>query len=87
MTRQGQGAIDAQVDIIEELGASRLCNLTFEDIPFCVLTEDRPDLAAGTTVGINLPPDRIHLFDSSTEKKIVAKLHPVSERQVEPKLA
>ena len=87
LVRQGQGAIDAQVDIIEELGASRLCNLTFEDIPFCVLTEDRPDLAAGTTVGINLPPDRIHLFDSSTEKKIVAKLHPVSERQVEPKLA
>ena len=87
LVRPGHGTIDARVDVIEELGASRLCNLHFEDIAFCVLTEDRPDLAPGTAVGLRLPSDRIHLFDSVTEKKVVAKLYPVGERQMEQKLA
>jgi sn-glycerol 3-phosphate transport system ATP-binding protein len=66
----GGGTIDAQVDMIEELGASRLCNLMFEDIPICVLTEERPDFVAGATVGLDFPPHRIHLFDAMTGKRI-----------------
>ncbi len=70
LVRAGAGTIDAQIDMIEELGASRLCNLLFEDIPICVLTEERPDLATGTTVGVDLHPQRLHLFDAATGRRI-----------------
>ena len=85
--RHGQGVIDAHVDMIEELGASRLCNFLYEDIPFCVLTEDRPDLAAGAAVGLCLPPERIHLFDSETEKRVATGISPANGRQMQPILA
>jgi sn-glycerol 3-phosphate transport system ATP-binding protein len=86
LVKPGQGIIDTRVDIIEELGASRLYNLTFEDIPLCVLTDERPDLAAGSAVGLHLPPDRIHIFDSTTERKVDANQHLVTERQKQPRL-
>ena len=70
LTVKNKGTINANADMVEELGAGRLCNLMFEDIPLCVLTEDRPQLAMGDPVGVHLPPDRIHLFDSVTEKRI-----------------
>ncbi len=66
----GQGLFDARVDMIEELGAQRLCNLMFEDIPFCLLTDDRPDLAAGAAVGVQFPSDRAHVFGSADGKRI-----------------
>ncbi len=87
LVSRGKGTIDAQIDMIEELGSSRLCNLLFEDIPFCALTEDRPNLASGASVGLHLPPDRIHLFDAATQRKINANQHPVTTRQMEPKMA
>ena len=70
LVAKGSGTIDAQVDLIEELGSSRLCNLLFEDIPVAVLTEDRPNLAVGDTVGLHFDPERMHLFDAKTEKRI-----------------
>jgi sn-glycerol 3-phosphate transport system ATP-binding protein len=66
----GQGLFDARVDMIEELGAQRLCNLLFEDIPFCLLTDDRPDLAPGALVGVQVAADRAHLFDASHGRRI-----------------
>lgn len=69
----GRGLFDAKVDMIEELGAARLCNLLFEDIPFCIVTEARPTLAAGDVVGVHVAPERTHLFDAITGRRIDAK--------------
>jgi len=87
LTAKGQGTIDANADMIEELGAGRLCNLMFEDIPLCVLTDDRPDLATGDAVGVHWSPDRIHLFDSATERRIETRSSPVNGRQMQSKPA
>jgi sn-glycerol 3-phosphate transport system ATP-binding protein len=84
LVRAGGGLIDAQVDMIEELGASRLCNLMFEDIPICVLTEERPELAAGETVGLDFPPERIHLFDAVTGRRIVNEPASVLASTLQP---
>jgi len=81
LTARGQGTIDAAVDMIEELGASRLCNLVFEDIPLCLLTDDRPDLAPGAPVGVYLPADRIHLFDSASQRRIETTLVRLDKRE------
>jgi len=66
----GSGLFDAHLDMIEELGATRLCNLLFEDIPFCVLTEDRPDLASGSVVGVQFRAEQVHLFDPASGKRL-----------------
>jgi sn-glycerol 3-phosphate transport system ATP-binding protein len=66
----GQGLLDARVDMIEELGAARLCNLLVEDIPFSLLTEARPDLASGEAVGLQLDMDRLHIFDAASGVRI-----------------
>ncbi|MCB6180164.1 sn-glycerol-3-phosphate ABC transporter ATP-binding protein UgpC [Rhodobacter sp. Har01] len=70
LTPRGRGVIEAQVDMIEDLGAQRLCNLMFEDMPFCVLIEARPPLPAGTPVGLDIPAEHIHLFDAASERRI-----------------
>ena len=70
----GQGLFDAQLDIIEELGAARLCNLTVEDIPFSLVTETRPPLKAGAVVGVAFTPEHCHLFDGQTGRRIAARL-------------
>ena len=66
----GQGLFDARMDIVEELGAARLCNLLYEDIPFCLLTEDRPDLTVGKAVGVRFAQERVHLFDAVSGLRI-----------------
>lgn len=66
----GQGSFDARLDMVEEMGAARLCNLLFDDIPITVVTEDRPTLAAGATVGVRLAQRNMHLFDAGTGKRI-----------------
>ncbi|MES2916480.1 MAG: sn-glycerol-3-phosphate ABC transporter ATP-binding protein UgpC [Pseudomonadota bacterium] len=70
MVPAGQGLFDARVDMIEELGAERLCNLLFEDIPFSLLTEARPALVPGAVVGVAFDPDQTHLFDAATGARI-----------------
>jgi sn-glycerol 3-phosphate transport system ATP-binding protein len=66
----GQGLLDARLDIIEELGAARLCNLKVEDIPFSVVTDTRPDLAPGAAVGLSFDLAQIHLFDGQSGQRI-----------------
>lgn len=70
MVSAGQGLFDARVDMIEELGAERLCNLLFEDIPFSLLTDARPTLAPGAVVGVGFDLDQAHLFDAGTGARI-----------------
>ena len=82
MTAAGRGMIDARLDVIEELGAARLCNLSVEDIPFSLVTDSRPTLEAGTTVGITFAPDQVHVFDGQTGRRIGRPLR--SSEQSEP---
>ena len=72
LTAAGRGTLDVVVDLVEELGATRLCNAVFEDIPFGVLTEDKLDLVPGTKVGVSIPAAQIHLFDAETGARIEA---------------
>ena len=66
----GQGELVARVDMIEDLGATRQCSLLFEDIPFCLVTEGRPDLPSGSPVGIDLQGNLVVLFDGRTGRRI-----------------
>ncbi len=70
MVSPGRGRFDARIDMIEELGAARLCNLVFEDIPFSLLTDARPALAPGAVVGVGFGPGQTHLFDAGTGARI-----------------
>jgi sn-glycerol 3-phosphate transport system ATP-binding protein len=80
----GQGSFDARLDMIEELGATRQCNLIFEDIPFCLLTEDRPALHPGATVGVRVAPERVHLFDAGTGRRIAPATAAVRQAREQP---
>lgn len=66
----GRGAFNARLDMIEEMGAARLCHLLFEDIPISVLTEGRPALIPGAAVGIRVAPDVLHLFEATSGRRI-----------------
>ncbi len=70
LTAPGQGHFDARLELIEELGAARMCSLRVEDISFSLVTEARPSLAAGAVVGIGFAPERTHLFDGQTGRRI-----------------
>jgi sn-glycerol 3-phosphate transport system ATP-binding protein len=70
LVQPGTGTFDAEVDMVEELGPARLCNLTLEDLPLSVLTEARPDLGAGAIVGVRLTLERLHLFDAHSGRRI-----------------
>jgi sn-glycerol 3-phosphate transport system ATP-binding protein len=76
---QGSGLFDARVDMIEELGAERLCNLMFEDIPFSLLTDTRPPLAPGAVVGVAVATDKAHLFDAKSGLRIEPASGPVRQ--------
>jgi sn-glycerol 3-phosphate transport system ATP-binding protein len=80
----GQGLFDTRVDMIEELGAQRQCNLMFEDIPFCLLTDDRPGLAPGARVGVQFPSDRVHVFDAGQGRRIDAPAPGIRGPVAEP---
>lgn len=66
----GQGLFDARFDMMEEMGAARLCHLLFEDIPLSIMTEDRPILAPGTRVGVRMSRDHLHFFDAASGRRI-----------------
>lgn len=70
LTAAGRGMIEARLDIVEELGAARLCNLSVEDIPFSLVTDTRPGFAPGASVGIKFEADQVHVFDGQTGVRI-----------------
>ena len=77
----GRGDIAARLDFIEELGSARLCHLLIEDVPFSVVTADKPALAEGAEVAVAVPTGAIHLFDAETGRRIAAEpvAQPVKE--------
>ncbi len=81
LVEPGRGAFDARLEMIEEMGAARLCHLLFEDIPVSVLTEGRPALAPGAPVGIRFTQEALHLFDAVSGHRI--ELRRLDTRLVE----
>lgn len=67
---QGNGDFDAKVEMVEELGAARLCHLLFEDIPISVLTDDRPSFSPGATVSLRIAKEHMHLFEAETGRRV-----------------
>lgn len=65
------GIIDATVDITEMMGAETYLYLTCEGIPLTARVDPRSTARGGDVIKIALDPNKIHIFDKSTEKAIV----------------
>ncbi len=73
LAADGYGTIAARLDFIEELGSARLCHLLIEDLPFAVVTPDKPALAEGAAVGVTVPSSVIHVFDGETGRRLATE--------------
>ena len=60
----GSGALEAKVDLIEPTGFGIIMHVDVHGIPLKIFTLDRAMLDPGATVRIDLPQDRLHLFDA-----------------------
>ncbi len=63
-------ALSAVVEFSEDLGATRLHHLRIEDIPISVLVDTREPLTEGSTIGLTFHAGAIHVFNSTTGKRI-----------------
>jgi len=57
------GALEGRVDLIEPTGFGIIMHVTVHDVPLKVFTLDRAMLNPGATVRLDLPRDKLHLFD------------------------
>lgn len=57
------GALEGRVDLIEPTGFGIIMHVTVHDVPLKVFTLNRAMLNPGATVRLNLPRDKLHLFD------------------------
>ena len=58
------GALDATVDLVEELGAGRVIYVDLDGAPFSVMTSEAVHPEPGTAVGLQFSPDDMHFFSS-----------------------
>ncbi|GMB80006.1 sn-glycerol-3-phosphate ABC transporter ATP-binding protein UgpC [Shinella zoogloeoides] len=57
------GALEGRVDLIEPTGFGIIMHVTVHGVPLKVFTLDRAMLNPGATVRLDLPRDKLHLFD------------------------
>ncbi len=72
LTEAGRGMIPARFDFAEETGAGRMYHLLFEDLPLTVVSAEKHRFAEGQMVGLTVPPERLHLFDAKTNRRLGA---------------
>jgi len=58
------GALEASVDLIEPTGFGIIMHVRVHDVPLKIFTLDRTLLNPGPSVRIDLPGDKLHLFDA-----------------------
>ena len=58
-----RGALEAKVDLIEPTGFGIIMHVNVHAVPAKIFTLDRAMLDPGPTVRIDLPQERLHLFD------------------------
>jgi sn-glycerol 3-phosphate transport system ATP-binding protein len=66
----GQGGFDMTVSFVEEMGSERLVHGTLDGQGMIVSMS--PDLSLGDRIGLVAPPDRLHLFDPATGRRLHA---------------
>jgi sn-glycerol 3-phosphate transport system ATP-binding protein len=64
------GALDATVDLVEELGAGRVVYADLDGAPFSVVTSEAVHPAPGTPVGLLFSPEAMHIFSSETGMRL-----------------
>jgi len=64
------GALNATVDLVEELGAGRVIYVDLDGAPFSVMTSEAVHPEPGSTVGLKISPDDMHFFSSETGARL-----------------
>ncbi|TAG25729.1 MAG: sn-glycerol-3-phosphate ABC transporter ATP-binding protein UgpC [Rhodobacterales bacterium] len=59
----GQGGLQATFLFFEELGSARVYHLQIEDIPVCVVLDEKLTLTEGQRVGLGFAQAALHVFD------------------------
>ena len=76
----GQG-IEVEVDLVEELGDSRVIYATLSGTDISVVVPPRTAIAEGAQIRLGLPADALHFFDSNTRKRQSTHKPGVSRRR------
>ena len=67
-----RGQAVAQVEFVEELGASRVVHLEWAGHQLFVLLSESAPVAAGMTTGLAIAPQDVHLFDAESGRRLDA---------------
>jgi sn-glycerol 3-phosphate transport system ATP-binding protein len=68
LARGGEVSVQMRLDLVEELGAQRLVHGTVEGQPLTLVLAPTEPLAE--VLDLHIPADRMHVFDTSTGKRI-----------------
>jgi multiple sugar transport system ATP-binding protein len=63
LTVDGEGEIEAVLDVVEPTGVDTTLMIRIGEEPFAVSLRDRIEVAPGDRLRLSAAPDRIHLFD------------------------
>ena len=69
----GPGEIRATVSTVEPTGPEIHFYLDAGGTGLCCVTQERTDLPPGAEVGLSLRPDRIHIFDQASGRRLEAR--------------
>ncbi|BCG85727.1 sn-glycerol-3-phosphate import ATP-binding protein UgpC 2 [Mesorhizobium sp. 113-3-9] len=64
------GALNATVDLVEELGAGRVIYVDLDGAPFSVMTSEAVHPEPGSAVGLKILPVDMHFFSSETGSRL-----------------
>ncbi|MDX8478993.1 sn-glycerol-3-phosphate ABC transporter ATP-binding protein UgpC [Mesorhizobium sp. VK24D] len=64
------GALDATVDLVEELGAGRVVYVDLDGAPFSVVTSETVHPKPGSAVGLQFAESDLHFFASETGSRL-----------------
>ncbi|BAB50374.1 sn-glycerol-3-phosphate import ATP-binding protein UgpC [Mesorhizobium japonicum] len=64
------GALNATVDLVEELGAGRVIYVDLDGAPFSVMTSEAVHPEPGSQVGLKISPDDMHFFSSEAGSRL-----------------
>ncbi|MBC7151020.1 MAG: sn-glycerol-3-phosphate ABC transporter ATP-binding protein UgpC [Rhizobium sp.] len=62
------GAFEAGIDLVEPTGFGIIMHLSLHGLPFKIFTLDRSVLNSDSTVRVDFPTDRLHLFDTEGQR-------------------
>ncbi len=73
LTLGGEGALPAQIRLVEPTGAETMVLLTFCGSPVTGVFRDRIAEGEGQSIAIRPDPARVHLFDPATGLRLTAR--------------